>query len=169
MSDIDSIGTVRRLRALCAAGYTQKDLAKRLAVNEFWLLAMIEGDSDTVDADSAARISALFNQIQLIPGRSAEARQAARARLWASPLAWDEDEIDNPAAKPHLGRQKALQFPERYAEMRELGYKDVEILRRWKIQAESLVRQLNRYGITPSPELITLAAERKYQRAKEAS
>jgi len=159
MSDMDSIGTVRRLRALCAAGYTHKDLAKRLAVNEFWLFAMIEGDSDTVDADSAARVSALFNQIQLIPGKSAEARQRARARHWASPLAWDEDDIDNPAAKPHQGRQRALRFPERYAEMRELGCKDTEILRHWNIQPESLLRQLNRYRIKPSAELLKLAKD----------
>jgi hypothetical protein len=157
MSHIDSIGTVRRLRALAAAGYTQQNLARRLAVNEFWLLAMIEGDSDTIDADSAARVAALFNEIQMIPGPCVKERERARVRLWASPLAWDEGAIDDPAAKPHRGRQKPLPFPERYAEMRQLGCKDTEILRHWNIKPQSLLRQLDRYGIKPSPELLKLA------------
>ena len=169
MSDIDSLGTVRRLRALVAAGYTQQDLAERLEVNEFWLLAMIEGDSDTIDPDSAARVSALFNEIQMIPGPCVKERERARVRLWASPLAWDEGAIDDPAAKPHRGRQRALTFPERYQEMRQLGYSDLQIISKWDIKPESLLRQVNRYGITPSAELTRLAGLSKRHRDQAVS
>lgn len=37
------------------------------------------------------------------PGISARAKGIARKYGWVSPLAWDDDNIDDPAATPNLG------------------------------------------------------------------
>jgi hypothetical protein len=79
-------------------------------------------------------------------------------------LAWDEDTIDNPAAKPDLGTRQPVSFGERYSELRELGFNDLQILGKFKIKAESLVRQIERYGFKASPELVSLACSRKHHR-----
>ena len=60
-------------------------------------------------------------------------------------------------------------FAERYTEERELGYNDLQILARWRVRPESLVRQLHRYDMPVAPELMTLATSCKYQRGKAAS
>lgn len=54
----------------------------------------------------------------------------------------------------------------RYTELRDLGYSDMNILDRMGIKPDSMVRQMIRYGITPSRELANASASRVYRRAK---
>jgi hypothetical protein len=79
---------------------------------------------------------------------------------WVPPLAWDDDTIDNPQAKPDLGEKRTIRWDERYLELREIGLTDVEILHRWGIQPQSLLRQLERYGIPQSAELQAMMRDR---------
>ena len=165
----DATGSVRRLRALQAIGWTQTEIARRLGwtcanINRYFL-----GRQDTISHGFAKDIAALFDELQLSPGPSDRARQQARLRGWAPPLAWDEDTIDDPAAKPDVGVHRPVGFAERYTEERELGYNDLQILARWRVRPESLVRQLHRYDMPVAPELMTLATSCKYQRGKAAS
>ena len=164
---VDSTGTARRLQALVAIGYTQTYLWDRLTgdgkrQNCHNLLTQ---DRPTVNAETARKVAELYDELSMTPGPSDRSRRKARYYGWAPPLAWDEDEIDNPEAHPDRGAHLAIKFPERYTELRELGYSDFDILRKWQMRPESLLRQLNRYRITPSPELVTLATETKYRKA----
>ena len=171
-----SIGVTRRLRALNALGYSQDDLAARLGVHYSWVCKLMSTERaqvNKVNPDTVTRVTDLYNQLSMTPGPSERARRAARIKGWAPPLAWDDDTIDDPNAQPdgqlHRSDRKTVPFTEEYLELRSLGYNDLQIVRKWSIKPESLLRQLNRYDIPPSPALVTLAASRKYQRSKAAS
>jgi transcriptional regulator with XRE-family HTH domain len=162
---VDSTGSLRRLRALHALGWTQTAIARHIGWTVQNLNRYFISEPDAINRSTAVAITVLFNELQLTPGPSERARRHAKKQGWLPPLAWDEDEIDNPAAKPDLGAHRTVGFTERYTEMRELGFNDLQILRKWKIHPESLLRQLNRYQIKPSADLVTLASSRKHQKS----
>jgi transcriptional regulator with XRE-family HTH domain len=159
---IDSTGSLRRLRALQAIGWTQTEIAHRIG----WTLQNLNryfiSDPARINRGTAVTIAKVFNELQLIPGPSERSRRHARKHGWAPPLAWDEDTIDDPAAKPDIGQREVVTFEDRYTELRELGYHDLQIVSKLGIKPESLLRQLDRYGITPSPDLVTVASSRKH-------
>lgn len=96
---VDPTGTSRRLQALVAIGYTQRVLAARLGVLEANMPPIVNG-TRLVTAGVARKVAGLFNELQLAPGDSVRARNMAARRGWVSPLAWDEDTIDDPAEVP---------------------------------------------------------------------
>lgn len=105
----DAAGSRRRLQALAVCGWSERALAAKLGGTPR-LLARIMAGQPSVTAEIAARISILYDQLwnQSPPGRTkAErisatlAREHASRRGWAPPLAWDDEEIDDPAAQPH--------------------------------------------------------------------
>lgn len=98
---VDPTGTARRLQALVAIGYTQRFLADRLGVLEANMPPIVNGQR-LVSAGVARRVAGLFDELQLTPGPSVRARNTATRRGWVSPLAWDEDTIDDPDAQPML-------------------------------------------------------------------
>ncbi|HOW94059.1 MAG TPA: hypothetical protein PLF91_06175 [Mycolicibacterium fallax] len=150
---IPGIGTTRRLQALVAFGYTQSDLCSRLGMSATNGTCLFSGTRGLVTATTARKIEALFDALQLIPGPSDRARQRAARRGWAPPLAWDEDTIDNPDARPDRGQDLKGGFLERYQELVDLGVGQIECARRMGITFRSLQRQLHRHGIAVSPQL----------------
>jgi hypothetical protein len=103
---IDATGTVRRLRALVAAGWPQARIAARLGVTPGNFCAVIRRDRTLVRRARAVR--ALYDELWTTDPRNAgvdnqaysRAVNHARALDWAPPGAWDEDTIDDPAAFP---------------------------------------------------------------------
>lgn len=92
-------GTARRLQALVALGWTNRELAARLEMGEANLTTAVHAHRHPT-AGFARKVAALFDELQLTPGPSVRARLRAQRNGWASPLAWDEDTIDDPAAAP---------------------------------------------------------------------
>lgn len=125
---IPAIGTVRRIQALHAAGWTLSELAGRLgmsptnftrlhtdrkrrprkrmprrgvqAINRYRLHWTVQ----RVTADAVAR---LYDQLvdldaaeHMTPIGYARSVASAKRRGWAPPAAWDADSIDDPAARP---------------------------------------------------------------------
>lgn len=96
-------GTIRRLRALVALGYTPQCLSRRLRVLasrvQYWLHSAPHRLPLTVrDA-----VIELYDQLSMqLPDdpASPRARAEARALGWAPPLAWDDETIDDPAVAP---------------------------------------------------------------------
>lgn len=148
---IPVLGARRRMRALCALGYTNRYLAERLGVHQAGLARLYgvaRGNSQRyVTAELARRVDALFRELQLQVGPNDRARDRARKRGWAPPLAWDEDTIDDPIARPHFGGRRKVAFIERYRDARDVGQTDVQIAEAFGIKLESLERQLFRAGI----------------------
>ena len=156
---VDTTGTTRRLQALVAIGYTQADIAARVGITPANATEMFRGNRSVL-LSTAIKVQGIYEELSMRPGPSGAARQRAKKLGWVPPLAWDDDTIDNPQAKPDLGEKRTLRWDERYLELRELGLTDVEILHRWGIQPQSLLRQLERYGIPQSSALTQLMRER---------
>lgn len=113
---IDATGTVRRLRALVARGWSQAKLADRLGILPHNFPLTINAERVTVRTARAVR--AMYDELwdQAPPEDShrlkisvSRARNYARDRGWAPPMAWDDDTIDDPAAVPDLGAETSRQ------------------------------------------------------------
>lgn len=113
---IDATGTVRRLQALVAIGYSQARLGKQLGIEKGNVTALF--NADKVTARRARQVKELFDRCWNRPqagtdwhskSAATRAKNLAAARGWVSPLAWDEDTIDDPAAVPDTGEKPQKQ------------------------------------------------------------
>lgn len=104
---VPALGAQRRLRALVAAGWPMVDLAGRLGMNRENFGQLIHHRTH-IAARRHRDVVALFDELQLVPGPSERSREYALRKKWALPLQWDEDSIDDPAAKraPRRDRRK---------------------------------------------------------------
>lgn len=154
---IEALGSMRRLRALVALGYTQTDIANRIGVQLPNLGKLIHARQKHVSVKIARRISQVYDELLMKPGPSNRARRMARNHGWLPPLAWDD--IDDPNEHPAKPKRCALRWDEKFYEMRSLGYSEMEICRRWNVNPNSVMRQMARYGISPSPQMVTFAGQ----------
>lgn len=100
---VPAIGTRRRLQALYALGYTQRDLAERLGCAEGSRGIQI-GRHDLVRAERALEVAALYDELSGTLGPSSRTREYARNRGWLPPAWWDDETIDDPLAEPEGAR-----------------------------------------------------------------
>ena len=109
----DAAGTRRRVQALTFGGWSLTKLAARLG----WSRQVLQHKMGAahVSAASAAKVRALYDELwdqAPAEGTKDEKRAAAMARRYARdhgfvpPLAWDDDDIDDPAAVPVPGWDK---------------------------------------------------------------
>ena len=92
---VDATGTWRRLEALVAIGWPKSHLAQRLG-----LARALQFDRKLVTAGNAAKVRALYLELQHTPGPSARARSDAQRAGYLSPYWWDDDTIDDPSYQP---------------------------------------------------------------------
>jgi transcriptional regulator with XRE-family HTH domain len=102
----DPTGTRRRIEALNALGWTAKDVADRIGTTKQAVSEMRRGTrSKRTTPAVAARVAAVYDELSMTrpDGWVADrTRRTAAARGYAPPLAWDDDEIDDPHALPHM-------------------------------------------------------------------
>lgn len=149
-SCVPAVGTSRRLQALAVMGWSIYYLANRLDIGRSHLYYIAHQLTPTVQAKTARSVANLYDELAMIDGPRNKTRQAAIGRGWYPPLAWDDDQIDDPEASPTgVGIDRRLTFVEAYSELRQLGYDgDEEIAARMGIEVKSLQRQLtpSRHG-----------------------
>jgi len=146
-------GTLRRLKALVCLGWPVEQLAARSGVDVEWLLTRESGKKFTVPTEVAAAVSACYDELSMIVGPSPEVREYGQRRQWRPPLAWDDESIDDPAARPDRGRPRSTRSP---AELVE----DYEWLIGGGVSREDALAQL---GVTVN------AVHKAYRRARVAS
>ncbi|OZF40773.1 hypothetical protein CH296_00515 [Rhodococcus sp. 14-2496-1d] len=107
---VDSIGTIRRLRALVAFGWPAEHLADQLSgeVSACTVHELVRGARTECLARTARSVARLFDRLQLTPGPSQRSRNTGLKRKWAVPLQWDEDTIDDLEALPVPAKYRAL-------------------------------------------------------------
>ena len=105
---VDGIGLRRRIQALAAIGWSFTQLDRRLGMEAGYTSNIAR--RGIVRTSTRAKIIALYDQLwNASPPDSTRAERFAKSRalnlaqrnFWPSPLAWDDDEIDDPAAEPH--------------------------------------------------------------------
>lgn len=113
-TNVDATGTRRRLQALATLGWSPAALASELDIDHQRLRAAMTATH--VHAATAAEITHAYDRLWNTPPFPTSKHQAAgitrtrnraSAAGWAPPLAWDDDQIDNPAATPHRGTRGA--------------------------------------------------------------
>ena len=100
---IDATGSRRRVRALIAVGWTVREIAHALGIEYNTLRVHRDSFSQRIDAGRAKQIRELYTRWWNVTptGPGAErARSTAKRKGWAPPMAWDDDTIDDPQAKP---------------------------------------------------------------------
>jgi hypothetical protein len=105
------VGTQRRLRALAARSWSPEAIERETGIpSQLTHLAL--GPSDDITPDLAGAVAAAYDRLwdREPPAATRDDQQAAamaalRAarRGWAPPLAWDDDQIDLPGARPEPG------------------------------------------------------------------
>lgn len=104
---VDATGTRRRLQALVAIGWPANHLRLRMGWSSRTAYVILRTSAPTVTARVRHQMAALYDELSLtVPSPSryvTRARNLARSRGWAVPLAWDDDTIDDPDARPHVG------------------------------------------------------------------
>lgn len=98
---VDSTGTVRRMRALGAIGWDHARLGEMLGLSKSRMSQLASGRCPLVRRETVAAVCDLYDALSMTPGPSQKAREMAAAQGWVPPLAWDDDEIDDPKARPH--------------------------------------------------------------------
>jgi hypothetical protein len=108
-------GTVRRLQALRAIGYSDLELGAFLGASRQAVRSLRHSESPRIMASTAWRVAAMFEALSAHPkaGTSAtRARMDAARRGWLPPLAWDDESIDDPAAAPAVASARRRVFDE---------------------------------------------------------
>ncbi|MGW8358862.1 hypothetical protein [Streptomyces wedmorensis] len=97
---ITNTGLLRRLHALCAAGWTLKDIGAAGNISAKTLTAFATTPCPRSTPTLRGAILAAWEQLAHQPGPSPAARRRAQSKSWAPPLAWDNETIDDPATSP---------------------------------------------------------------------
>ena len=100
---VPATGTVRRLQALRAIGWSRETLIQRTGLGHDTIRRALDKTTTHVTHATYDAVRATYDRLSMTPGPSARARMAANERGWAPPLAWD-DNIDDPDAVPDLGQ-----------------------------------------------------------------
>lgn len=102
---IPAAGTRRRIQALAAIGHPLYVVAERAGLEYRHASTIARGKQARTSVRVARAVAAVYDDLWATPGPSARARAYAARRGWVSPLAWDDDVIDDPAAQPLLGEK----------------------------------------------------------------
>jgi hypothetical protein len=141
---VDITGARRRVQALVACGSSQARLARGLTAANF--CGMLRRDQ--VTASTARAVSDLYDRLwdrpppehdQRTKIAAARARNHAAAHGWAPPLAWDDDQIDDPHGRPAEGWKRPARTTRPSTELAEDA---TELMRREGYTRENAAARL---------------------------
>lgn len=95
---VPAVGTIRRLRALIAFGYSIRHLAAVTGLARTGVSRLSNRGQQQVDVNTRHRVADVYERLSATPGPSDETRRLGRIRGWALPAAWDD--IDSPDEQP---------------------------------------------------------------------
>lgn len=140
---VDNIGVVRRRQALAAIGWGLADLAPYFGTQ--WRGIGDHASNRRVRRDTLERWRRVYDLLSMTPGPNDLVRKRAKNRGWVPPLAWDEDRIDDPDARPNLGGRSARRTADVSAEARFLlgfGLSEFEVAKRLDVSVDWVKRLL---------------------------
>jgi len=109
----DSAGTIRRIQALSYMGYSYKAIAKMygdVTGKQVSLQAVFHWMREPAVTHAVADAMVIvYDKFSMIPCEAPSANRVSRLakkKGWVGPLAWDDETIDDPNAKPDLGNKQ---------------------------------------------------------------
>lgn len=97
---VEPTGTVRRLRALAAIGWSPELLGRELSCTRQRVRHLRDARTPHVNIATHATVKWLYARLADTPGTSDRTRLHAERRGWLAPIWWDDDHIDDPAYNP---------------------------------------------------------------------
>ena len=114
---------------------------------------LVQGRREQVAVATAQLVRELYDELAMVTGPSQRARTLAAKHGWAPPLAWDDETIDDPAARPHgvdttarwlSKRRDMAELVEDFAELRAHGSTFAHAASRLGLTEQALERALYR-------------------------
>lgn len=106
---VPAVGTVRRLQALAAMGWSLTWSGREAGISETYARALAAGRRSRVSVELAGRVDAVYRRHCMKPGPSKCAKTSALGNGWVTAVAWDD--IDEPAEKPYRPRLRSAYRP----------------------------------------------------------
>lgn len=107
---VPAVAARRRLQGLAILGYSIKMLSQDTGVGQICLAEIRKGDRENTTARIDALIRDAADRLQMTPVEHSPRVQAAINRRvldgWAPLMAWDDDTIGDPAARPQGRRRR---------------------------------------------------------------
>lgn len=108
---VSALGSRRRVEALMALGWTPAEVGRAVGLTRQNFMAIASGRRAIVSAGTAQRIREVYDRLSMLlaPPGSTRTMRAHRTRMrrlaaahgWAPPLAWDDEDLDDPTATSH--------------------------------------------------------------------
>lgn len=144
----DATGTKRRLQALIAIGYTNGQLSREIGAEWEGVVRKILGNP-VVWKSTATKVRAAYDRLWDKPpvaenpferGIITRQKRLAKRRGWPVPMDWDDETIDDPAARPFKSRRSGAHgsTAEEVAHLRWFGESDETIAKRLGIDVASI-------------------------------
>lgn len=99
---------VRRLQALAFIAHTPAEIAADLDRPTLLVWEWTTGEHRFLPVPAAAAVDRVYRERALTPGPNREIAAYARSQQWVSPLAWDDDTLDDPGSLPDTGRSGGI-------------------------------------------------------------
>lgn len=116
-----AIGTTRRLRALAVAAWSARIIAERINRSVRHVQDLQAGAVTDVTIGTYYAVRDLYDELTWTPGPRKATRTAALKRGWKPALAWDDDTIDDPKAKPQGMYESPKLMHDEIAVLRAVG------------------------------------------------
>lgn len=100
ISERSALGSARRLQALYAIGHGAIAISSTFDINHATVSQIVNGRYQLINGSIAVRVQEIYDRLSRTPGPSKHARTRAAQAGWAPPAAWDDEDMDNPAAAP---------------------------------------------------------------------
>lgn len=132
---VDDLGSIRRLKALVAMGWSQHRLAELLDMESTNLGRIIHGDRFEIRLSTARRIAEIFDArwdktppatTRFERAGVTRAKEYAKAHGWVTAAAWDD--IDDPTEKPKADLEDESIAPQSRASLEKIDRLELLIL-----------------------------------------
>ncbi|NCT90234.1 hypothetical protein GXB85_04600 [Cellulomonas sp. APG4] len=98
---VPAVGARRRIAALLALGWRHADIEQHMPTRHRSSVVLNQA-GQWITRQTHDAVTTAYDALSMRPGPSAATRARAARRGYAPPLAWDDDTIDDPAARPAL-------------------------------------------------------------------
>lgn len=154
---VPACGSIRRIRALARLGWTSRIIADVAGLDRHTVQDIRRSRCDTVSRRVADKITTAYNRLSMrIPvgatlterGHITKTRRRAEAEGWAPPLAWDDDQLDNPTGHPARSARRRADTLGEFEHLVTLGVSQHDAARRLGVTLDAIEKARERARLT---------------------